>query len=464
MTDGRDSQRSIHSVTWQQEEAVALPGISAATSLISPDSAEIIAHEDGENSCVGGSNVHPDVAPGATLHPPGDVEAEELDVVRLYPRDEPPVNVDAIIEKWEAEARGRELARSTKRGYRRDFEKFAVAIDLPTKNRRWLQTNGRKAIVDWVVAQIPKCRGAAYSALQSIWTFGLPEVDWPVNKKRDFRPRVFAAPGVRPCPEDSDIEPIFRGAEHEDDPYAKSLVLVALNHGGRPGNQLGQLEWADIREFEGVLAIVAESKPDRRFKSDAPVVCRLPPVASDALRAWRAKAVYNAPNDPIWPRRQHGKVVRKGALDSRGKPIPFRPDDHTIRKEWNDFLARHGISTWVQVANIRHWVEARGEDDRVPQILLAFMRGHTVKKATEGGLGYSSNRRVEKVLADQAAKWPEGPCGIFTAGEVKVVDELAPYMALVAEYQKGEMTTADFANKMEALRLRLSKPIQDLVP
>src|SRR2546422_9886795 len=56
-----------------------------------------------------------------------------------------------------------------------------------------------------------------------------------------------------------------------------------------------------------------------------------------------------------------------------------------------------------------------GERDGIPATLLAFMRGHAVKSVTEGRLGYSGNRRVESVLDDQEARWPNGPWGEFRA-------------------------------------------------
>src|SRR5207245_951046 len=99
-----------------------------------------------------------------------------------------------------------------------------------------------------------------------------------------------------------------------------------------------------------------------------------------------------------------------------------------------------------------------------PQILVAYLRGHAVESATEGALGYSSNRKVEKVLGDQETDWPDGPCGIFTATEVRIVDELTPYMAVVEEYAKGEMNTDEMARKIESVRLKTMKPVSSIAP
>jgi len=217
-------------------------------------------------------------------------------------------------------------------------------------------------------------------------------------------------------------------------------------------DQLGQFRWSDVREFGRSLAFVAESMPGRKCKTDSPVIARLPSLASEALKAWKAETPYNAPSDWIWPRRPHGKLTN------------VKSDDHTMAKEWRNFLARHRITTWVRVANLRHWVELRQQQDRVPQVLVAYLRGHAVESATEGALGYSGNRKVEKIISDQETEWLDGPCGIFTATEVRVVDSLTPYMAIMAEYDQGAMTTDEMARKIESVRLKLLKPAKDIVP
>ncbi len=50
------------------------------------------------------------------------------------------------------------------------------------------------------------------------------------------------------------------------------------------------------------------------------------------------------------------------------------------------------------------------------------------------------------------------------AGQVRVVDELGPYLSVMAEYQKGNMTTDEMARRMESVRLRLLKQAQTLEP
>lgn len=404
---------------------------------------------DGENTSLQDGNSH-DSAQRARANPHGDVEAEAESSVDRLRGDEPAVKIAAILETWEANAVGQDYAPSTKTRYASDFRRFAKDINLEVHNRVWLRDHGQEAVIAWIMALPEKSRAPLLAGVQSVWSFGIPDVAWPVTKRRDFGRKVFTKPDSRACPEDTDIAPIFRAAQREDDLYLKSLVLVALNEGGRPGNQLGQLRWSDIRECGNGLAIVAESKPGRKFKSKAAIVARLPPIASDALRAWKAKTPFNGPDDYIWPRRKHGEMVRTMS------------DDHTMAREWHTFLHRHQIVTWVRVANLRHWTEYRGEQDGVPQILLAFMRGHSVKAATEGALGYSSNRKVPKVLEDQEQRWPEGATGRFTASEVMVVDKLAPYMAIITEYEKGQMTTAEAGAKLEGIRLGLRNRNPDI--
>lgn len=431
------------------QNAASTPGQSSNGIIVSPASG-LDGAEVGRHSALEGQNAH-DAASGAVEIPRGDVEAQAERSGDLVNGDEP-LRVEAILAKWEAGSIGQDYRPRTKAKYAASFRRFALVYDLEAHDRRWLSNNGKRIIIEWVMSLREKSRATCLAALQSVWTFGIPEQPWPVNKRRDFGRKVFPQAGSRACPDDSDIEPIFRAALREDDPYLKSLILCALNEGGRDGNQLGQFYWGDVQECEGTLAIVAESKPGRKFKSESPVIWRLPPVASEAVRAWKTNTSFNAPDDHIWPRRPHGKLARRQA------------DDHTMNREWHRFLERHQITTWVRLANLRHWVEVRGEADGISNVLLAYMRGHAVKKETEGGLGYGGNRKAEKVLSAQADRWPEGPTGCFTAREVRVVDELTPYMALVSEYAKGKMTTDEYARRSESLRLGLLKPTADIVP
>ncbi len=360
-----------------------------------------------------------------------------------------PLNVDAILAKWEANSIGQGYSDGTKTEYRRYFERFAADSDLAVHDRKWLVSHGKMAAIRWLVGKPDKSRGVALAALQSVWTFGIPEVAWPINRKRDFGKRMLPQSGQRNCPSDEDVRPIFLAAEREEDAWARSLILTGLSTGARPGNQLGQLQWADVREWNGGLAIVAESKSGRRFKTDSPMIARLPPMASDALKAWRTQTPNNAPNDYIWPRRHYK------ALTTR------RSADHTMLREYQSYLRRHRIATWVRMAHFRHWVEYRGEKDGIPAVHLAYMRGHAVKSATEGRLGYSGNRKAENVLEDQEARWPEGPCGAFIAGHVRL-ESVDPFVALAERF---DLTTDEIRNRIEAIRLgRLRRQVPNVEP
>jgi hypothetical protein len=420
--------------------------------IIVSDSLSLLATKDRERLVATGDSSAPGSVLGTECNPLGNGEAEAESSGDLLSGDEPPMNVDAILAKWEAGSIGQDYRGRTKPNYRQDFMRFAKSSGLEDDDRKWLVKNGRRLIIEWVMALPEKSRATRLAGLQSVWTFGIPEVPWPVNKKRDFGRKVFPKVGHRACPEDSDIEPIFRAALREEDNYLRSFVLAGLSTGDRPGDQLGQFRWSDVRQCGRTLAIVAESMPGRKFKTNSPVIARLPMLASEALKAWKAETPYNAPDDWIWPRRPHGKLSNRKA------------DEHSTSKEWGTFLSRHRITTWVRMANLRHWVELRQQEDRIPQVFVAYLRGHAVESATEGALGYSGNRRVEKILSDQETEWPDGPCGIFTATEVHVVDALAPYMAVMAEYDQGQMTTDEMARKMESVRLKLLKPAKDIVP
>ncbi len=366
--------------------------------------------------------------------------------IRIVFDGDKPLTVDTILSKWEARSIGQGLADGTKAQYRRFFRRYSEFAKLESRERKWFASKtAHDSIVEWVMSLPEKSRRTALAALESTWTYGI-DAPFPVNKRRDFGRRVLPHSGERDCPTDADIEPIFKAADHEDDPYLKSFVLVALNTGLRGGNQLLQLTWSDVLEHDGNLAIVALSKPERRFKSDAPVIARLPDATSDALKKWKTQTPYGAPSDYVWPVRSFGKQTN------------LRGSRATAGREFRLFRKRHNVKTWVRVAHFRHWVEYRGERDGIPAVLLAFMRGHTVKAATEGRLGYGSNRRAESVLDDQEARWPHGPCGVFGA-PVVVESNIPPEVArLVTDFMAGKVDATTFALKIADVRARTTLP------
>jgi hypothetical protein len=352
------------------------------------------------------------------------------------------LNVKTILSAWETRSIGRGLAKSTIQHYRQSFNRYAAFAKLETHERKWLATRAaHDSIAAFVMMQTEQSRGMAFAALMSIWTFGI-DAPFPVNKEKVFGRRVFPQAKVAPCPTDADIEPLFRAAERDDDLFLKSFMLVAMNTGLRPGNQLMQLRWDDVKEHDGNLAIVAESKPERKFKTDASIIARLPNVASDALKEWRSKTLYHAPNDYLWPVREYGtQTNRKGS-------------EKSALREYRTFLKRHGLTTWVRVRNIRHWVEYRGEREGIPRVLLAFVRGHQAKNATEGGLGYSSNRKVETVLDDFERLWPNGACGVFGA-PVVVESGIPPEAArLTKDFMDGKISPTELALRMAEVKIK----------
>ena len=70
------------------------------------------------------------------------------------------------------------------------------------------------------------------------------------------------------------------------------------------------------------------------------------------------------------------------------------------------------------------------------------------------------NERITTAVAGGAPHPDNRP---FAAREVQVADSLSPYMAVVAEYSRGEMNTDEMARKIESVRLKLLRPAADLV-
>ena len=414
--------------------------------LIAPESLTPSARVDGKHILALETEPHaPILGIGEIPHGNGEVGESSGDV---EVGSEPTLKVAAILTTWEARSVGRGLRPRTMDEYRNYFVRFAKHIGLESRDKKWLASKGHDAAIAWVMSLREKSRAPAFAALHSVWTYGIPEVAFPIDRKRDFGLRVLPKAGQRECPSDAEVEPLFRKAENEDDLYLKSFVLVALSTGLRPGNQLAQLQWADIREWHGGLAIGAESKPGRKFKTDAPIYARLPPMASDALKAWREQTPYKAPSDYLWPRRQYGEITNQ------------KGDDQMTEREYFRFLNRHHLETWVRPCHLRHWIEYRGQKDGIPSVHLAYIRGHSVQAATEGALGYSGNRKWEGILEDQEERWPLGPCGVFIAGQVSV-RTLDPFVALAEQL---DLTLDDIKDRIESIRLARLRQAQTPQP
>jgi hypothetical protein len=86
--------------------------------------------------------------------------------------------------------------------------------------------------------------------------------------------------------------------------------------------------------------------------------------------------------------------------------------------------------------------------------LLAFIRGNQAKNATEGGLGYGSNRKVESILDDFEVRWPNGACGVFGVPMV-VENGLPPEVArLWDDFKTGKIGATEVALRMADLKIK----------
>jgi len=77
--------------------------------------------------------------------------------------------------------------------------------------------------------------------------------------------------------------------------------------------------------------------------------------------------------------------------------------------------------------------------------------------ATGGGnmRDWYDNPAIEDILAEQAEYLPDGALGLLDSVKVELTEGLCPEsVELLREYLAGRMGTMEFANKIEAVRLK----------
>src|SRR5205823_1522682 len=135
--------------------------------------------------------------------------------------------------------------------------------------------------------------------------------------------------------------------------------------GLRAQNQLGSLDWGDVRWSDSrPTAIIAESRG--RFKVDTPIWAPLSPDAAAALEDWRSKS------------RAAGTGPRNKILSSPapGSVSPRPLDIWAIGRLLNTFERRWGLPHLTAV-DFRHWVKHLCKLRGVSAESAARLQGHT---------------------------------------------------------------------------------------
>ncbi len=320
------------------------------------------------------------------------------------------MKVEAVVERFRKVTSQRWKPESiTPHAYTTMFRRFARHFNMEKKTRQDLEARGRDYILDFMTTLTPKSKPRYLAALMAYWdAMGLT---WPIRKKRDFGRGQLPPGGHRETPADSAIRPWVEAVEHERDSWMKLLVLLELNYGWRPHNQLGRARWRWVRyDPEGrPVAFVTKEGWDELFKTNSRIVAYIPPVVADALLEWKKVAHATAPDDYILPwRGTRGNYhPRRGARFNAKPPPPRNLTRHTIQMVWQQFERKWGLPH-LPPAYFRHWVKTTCR--RLSDPSLAALQGHQ-PSMDRGMRNVYDTPNIEAMLDEQRTEFPRGAIG-----------------------------------------------------
>ncbi len=287
---------------------------------------------------------------------------------------------------------------------------------------------GKEAILSFMATVPLPSRRFVLAALECTWTMGL-ELAWPIDLKRDFG-RTLPPIGNRETPPDEDIRPWADAVQKEPDPFTKLLVLMLLQFGWRPENQIGHLRWRNVRYENGrPYAIVARGAVES-FKSPSDIVAWLPSDVAAALVTWKETCPSVSPETYVLT--LDGDPASRGAIGRR--LVAFE-------RRWK---LKH-----LAPCLFRHWVKTtcRGLSDPA----LAALQGHKPPRDSSMRNTYDTPS-IERILDEQATEFPDGPLGIFKAPQVTVAPELQEEMRAVADWKAGKLSLLKLMELLEAMQ------------
>ncbi len=369
-----------------------------------------------------------------------------------------PLRTKVILERFRRNTRLR-LKDGVQDEYARAFRRFAApqsgekpdGIGLGPYTKRQLAGRKGKDLLLSHLERIPKpSRRWLLAALKSVWIHGL-ELPWPIDPKRDIGklPRTRR----RPTPPDPDVLAWPHAAREEKDPYLRLLLLMELQYGWRPGNQLAALRWGDVQyDPDGTPVAIEADAMERDFKSDSDIRAWLWPDVRDALVAWKAASPEVSPDRPILP--WHGTTDR---LDP-GRPHTGKSVLALLRA-----IARKWGLPHLTPVDFRHFVATALRRAGLSLQASAHLMGHDPTLA--GGLAPAmrdvyDNPRNADIYAEQSAMLPRGPLGILEPPEVQVDEELPPEaLAALKDFLAGRLGVMEMALRLEALQRKSQEPV-----
>jgi len=334
------------------------------------------------------------------------------------------------------------LKQRTMEAYSSAFRMFAEECSLEQYTRRQLAgTKGRTLIMAHMEHVTRPTWRWENAALKSVWTYGL-NLPWPIDSRRDFGrlPKTRR----RETPPDSVVKAWAEALGHEPDPYLRLVWQFIAQCGWRPSH-VGHLKWRNVRyDSSGKpVAIIADGF-EEDFKTNALVAARLCPEVVEALAEWKKVAPEQLAERPIIPWRRGSKGIQPSKAQSRTSLI-----QHWIRLEERWRLPH------LRMCDLRHWVATACRRASLSKQASGHLMGHDV--TMDGGMrDWYDHPMLEDILAEQAEKLPHGPLGLLEPVRLEPLEGLTPEsMNLLRDYMTSTIGTMEFANRIEAVRLKI---------
>jgi integrase len=335
------------------------------------------------------------------------------------------VNIDKIIERFKVNTSARLKPRSQYE-YLQLLERFDWYANLETRTKKDLTGRAGKVLILEFMQEEYSKRSWRYklAMLKTLYIagFGYSSADWPIEPRRDLG----RLPRPRPNrdPPDEVVKAWAEAFQKESRLKPRMTWLLVAQTGWSPSDVVS-LTVPEIKMKDGKPHHIERD----RCKTGSPIVAFLPPDLAEELASYLKTE------------------CRTGPL------FVVKPD--AINSQWKYYARSHGLEA-LHPKDMRHWVASACRKAGMSKQASAYLMGHD---ATSGGAmrDWYDQPQVDDILAEQAERLPYGPLGILLPPRIELVDKDTDILVLWTEYMAEKISTIDFANKAEELRMHRQK-------